>query len=44
MKTIKQILNRIKTELNKRTYPPCNMDARLSREVQSILNERNDNS
>ena len=44
MKTLKQILNRIKTELKNRTYPPCNMNPRLAREVQSILNERNDNS
>ena len=44
MKTLKQILNRIKTELNKRTYAPSNIDPRLAREVQSILNERSDNS
>ena len=44
MRTLKQILNRIKKELNNRISDGRNIDPRVLREVQSILNERNDNS
>ena len=44
MRTLKQILNRIKKELNNRISDGRNIAPRIAREVQNILNERNDNS
>ena len=44
MRTLKQILNRIKKELSNRIIDGRNIDPRIAREVQNILNERNDNS